>query len=197
MREGRRVRRGEEGKSLNAVLQDKLDRHGCTKLGYKFNEPLIFGTFTLEYASNLECKSRQFLSSRIFYGFFARTVVSHACVCSCLSAKSAAYILSGHVSVVRRRAEYGLHIMFRSRLREITWNISDYQCRPLQHFIALYRLLIPESAGIVHVGEYDVTRDVRVEFIIGNGLLKQSELLRPASKITSRRNFVSTEYARI
>lgn len=61
-----------EGKSLNAVLQDKLDRHGCTKLGYKFNEPLIFGAFTLEYASNLECKSRQFLSSRISHGLFAR-----------------------------------------------------------------------------------------------------------------------------
>lgn len=59
----------------------------------------------------------------------------------------------------------------------------------------LYRLLIPESAGIVR-REHDVTRVVRVEYVIGNGISKPSKLLRSTSKITGGRNFIS-EHARI
>lgn len=58
----------------------------------------------------------------------------------------------------------------------ITGDISDYRCRPLQHFIrvARYRLLILKSAGLRISASAALSATVPIGFIIGNKISRTS-----------------------
>lgn len=167
-----------EGKSLNAVLQDKLDRHGCTKLGYKFNEPLIFGAFTLEYALNLECKSRQFLSSRIFHELFSRARSFRVRVCLSVCEKCGLYTFRARIRGTTTRGMV-IWVAYNVSISPEGNNVKYFRL-PVSPFTTLYCAI----STFNHRKHQNCTSRIRlpvyIEYVIGNGISKLSKLPRPS-----------------